>query len=1126
MGGRPSGGLSLLVRKSISKYVSIAFSDSYHFWCKINKSGFGWDHDLFICFIYIPPSSSTLLRTGQSLSFETLQSECANYERKGWVLLCGDFNARTNDVNDYIENDELDDYLPIDDNYLPDQHLDKRLTKDNSPINANGTAFIEFCKSSGSRIMNGRVDKNNSSNFTCFTNSGNSVVDYALLRQENFSMVDKMSVGELCELSDHSPIEISIKSSFLIKESETQPELPVIPLVNLVTSEENKLIQNFKKQYYFNDASALEILSLAMENHEINTFLKDISNQLDNGDSPLEEIIELLRNKMIDLSEAHLSSRNMFRKTKINNNFELKTNCPWFDAECQESKQLLNNKRKKYQAALKLYSNNKNNQLTNLKSAYFQQRRIYKKLIKYKRQSFLEKKKTELWNLKGEAPKVFWKKLKNRKKKPSLNFSNIELSNYFSTLLNCADSSDNTQPEVLAPSIDIMTQNLIDETLNRDISLEEVKLMAKRLKSGKASGLDMLSAELLKHANDNFMIVFTKLFNKLLQSGTFPEEWSIGIIVVLFKGGDEADLNNYRGITLLSIFGKFFLGVLLERLNNVISNFEILEQNQIGFRKGYQTSDHIFTFRAIIENYFRNNKGPLYVCFVDFKKAFDSVDHKLLLQQLVTYGIKGNFLNVITSLYDKVKSCVRGNDSLTEIFPCNRGVRQGCLLSPVLFALYLNDLNRHITASSQGVLVDDIAIHSLLYADDLVLLGKDRKDLQSQLDALDKFSKSLKVEVNMDKTKVMLIQKQKSRAKSKKNKPWKIGDHEVKECISYKYLGVTLKSTGSFSEHIDRIKEKAHKSYFSLISKSKEWGGFQPRLFLYLFDHTIAPILNYSSEIWGFEVWPKLETLHLKACKYALGVRSSATTDAVYAELGRVSLQCQRHINILNFFARLSSLDLTRYARKAFSMLTKDADHGHYNWVSYARDLMVRYEIQQSDTRSNIKIKVINHFKAGVLHRLNDHITENRKLNLYASFKTNYKFEPYLDYITNFTVRSTLAKLRLSAHNLQIETGRFSKNKTPRDERFCPYCKALNIFEVENEVHFLLSCSLFNDERQQFLDEIYRHFPNTATLNELNLFTWLMTQEDIRTTKLLGKFCKTSFDLRSNFISNSHKITD
>ena len=135
-----------------------------------------------------------------------------------------------------------------------------------------------------------------------------------------------------------------------------------------------------------------------------------------------------------------------------------------------------------------------------IKSAYFQQRRIYKKLIRYKRHSFLENKKTDLWNLKGEAPKEFWKKLKNGREKPNLNFSNNQLSNYFSTLLNSEDSSDNSESEISAFSIDTTTQNLIDQTLNRDISLEEVEQMAEGLKNGKASGLDMLSAELLKRA--------------------------------------------------------------------------------------------------------------------------------------------------------------------------------------------------------------------------------------------------------------------------------------------------------------------------------------------------------------------------------------------------------------------------------------------------------------------------------------------------------------------------------------------------------------------------------------------------------------------------------------------------
>ena len=139
--------------------------------------------------------------------------------------------------------------------------------------------------------------------------------------------------------------------------------------------------------------------------------------------------------------------------------------------------------------------------------------------------------------------------------------------------------------------------------------------------------------------------------------------------------------------------------------------------------------------------------------------------------------------------------------------------------------------------------------------------------------------------------------------------------------------------------------------------------------------HTILPILNYASEIWGFDEWPKLETLHLKACKYALGVRTNTTTDAVYAELGRMSLQCHRHINILKFLSRLSSLEPERYANKAFIMLVDDADSGQSNWISKSRNLQLFYDIQNSDSHSSTKLKVKKHFEIQLLVKLNEHIT-------------------------------------------------------------------------------------------------------------------------------------------------------
>ncbi len=158
---------------------------------------------------------------------------------------------------------------------------------------------------------------------------------------------------------------------------------------------------------------------------------------------------------------------------------------------------------------------------------------------------------------------------------------------------------------------DDVTRSSIEKSLNRPITFFEVKNMIRKLKHSKSPGLDMICAELLKNPNDKFVEVFVALFNIILKSGEFPEEWAIGIVVLIFKGGDKSKLDNYRAITLLSIFSKLFIRILLERLIKIVCENKILHENQIAFSKNYQTSDHIFTLCAIIENPFQNKKGAL-----------------------------------------------------------------------------------------------------------------------------------------------------------------------------------------------------------------------------------------------------------------------------------------------------------------------------------------------------------------------------------------------------------------------------------------------------------------------------------------------------------------------------------
>ena len=129
---------------------------------------------------------------------------------------------------------------------------------------------------------------------------------------------------------------------------------------------------------------------------------------------------------------------------------------------------------------------------------------------------------------------------------------------------------------------------------------------------------------------------------------------------------------------------------------DLINKKHILDENQGGFHKGYRTTDHLFTLHALINHYIKVEKKELFLCFVDFRKAFDKGSHCILWMKLFKYRISGKFMTLVKSMYEQVKSCVKSKSGLTYFFKYKRGVRQGCLLSPVLFSLFINDLQGYL----------------------------------------------------------------------------------------------------------------------------------------------------------------------------------------------------------------------------------------------------------------------------------------------------------------------------------------------------------------------------------------------------------------------------------------------
>ena len=288
------------------------------------------------------------------------------------------------------------------------------------------------------------------------------------------------------------------------------------------------------------------------------------------------------------------------------------------------------------------------------------------------------------------------------------------------------------------------------------------------MKNGKATGYHEIANEYIKSTKHILLPTYELLFNTILDTGYFPEQWNIGIIKPIYKNkGDNNDVKNYRPITILSCLCKvskgakirnLFTSILNERLTSFMDETMRLSENQTGFRKEYSTLDHIFSLNAIIE--IRKHRiKKFFCCFVDFSSAFDSIWRVGLWQKVIHSDINGKILRVIYNMYYDIKSCVSLNSQNSSFFASFCGVRQGENLLPILFSIYLNDLHDFLIANTNlGILFDcesDLfatyfRLVVLLYADDTVLLSDNETDLQNTLNIFFEYCETWKLKVNID----------------------------------------------------------------------------------------------------------------------------------------------------------------------------------------------------------------------------------------------------------------------------------------------------------------------------------------------------------------------------------------
>ena len=217
--------------------------------------------------------------------------------------------------------------------------------------------------------------------------------------------------------------------------------------------------------------------------------------------------------------------------------------------------------------------------------------------------------------------------------------------------------------------------------LNLYIQKDEIIKCIQKLKNNKSGGEDAIINEYIKTTSNQFIEIYEKLFNLIFDTGFIPESWVVGNIIPIYKNkGDSNDPKNFRPITLVSCLGKLCTAILSERLSKYSDDFFVMHENQCGFRQGYCTVDNLFTLYSFFE-LLKRKKKKMYCAFIDFEKAFDKIWREGLWYKLLINNINGKMLNVIQNIYKDIKSNIIFNNSKSDYFPCDNGIRQGENLS-------------------------------------------------------------------------------------------------------------------------------------------------------------------------------------------------------------------------------------------------------------------------------------------------------------------------------------------------------------------------------------------------------------------------------------------------------------
>ena len=881
---RDSGGLCVLIKNNIDCYFEIFDWDNEDgLIFKVNESNTLLECDLYILFCYLRPNSSTRSDIeNESDPFDILFQKVAELRNNNEIIIIGDLNSRTSTLQDFISFEDSnfdpfddDDYANfcIDNNFLLQNNIEINRNNQDKKTNDFGNRLINLCCVSGLLICNGRLEGDKDGKFTYIDKKGKSTNDYCLISKGLLYLNNNFFVNELNVFSDHVPIVLKIFDFDFITNANNVP--------NDMNNFSHEVVYYKWKNDFHDD------FNMNMNDESICKKLTDILCSLDKQNDVLDNT--LIENCILELNAILENVANPLKHTFSNAPSDSCTDRhsqnTWYDNECRT-------KNKEFKAARNLFFDSKSDVDLQIMCNI---RNTYRKLCRKKKSSYKIESANKILKLSKENSKLFWKKIKNKK---NTKIPNLDFDNHFKQLFSTfpPDLSDTTKTTLEVHRI--LKPVTHDNFLDSAITLDELNLALRNLKNDKSPGSDKIINEFLKYNTDLFKKTVLMIFNVLFDKGYFPDVWSTGLIIPIFKAGDEHDVNNYRGISLLSCVGKLFTCIINNRLNKWAESQNVFDQNQYGFRDKKSTVDAMFILQSIVDTFIENG-NMLFVSFIDLKKAFDSTNHEVLWYKLFKNGINTKIISLLQNMYNKMKLCVKstflqnsttctfckskhdeecifcvsdeGHIPNDFLFSTKAGVLQGESLSPFLFSMYLNDINSYMSIDQNiGISIYDFYLILLLFADDMVLFSHSRQGLQRGLDRLYNYCVDWGLIVNTQKTKCLVFRKG---GKRNAQDVWFYNDEPLETVQTFKYLGFVFASSGRFKIGIENVVLKGQRACFKMLSTIKDFSSLYPKNQISLFNSLVAAVLSYGCEVWGLAEAKKIETVHLSFLKYVLKVK-------------------------------------------------------------------------------------------------------------------------------------------------------------------------------------------------------------------------------------------------------------